>query len=317
MHSRSHALTHSRSHALTHFDNYNSIHIFIYYMYLYIYPAGYGHKFYQKMRVQNNSGSKIATAIFFSFPQSQKIRFIFQISLLSILIYLLSSIALSSFTQSTMQFSAEEISGGKKYRLMQEGRAISFSSAMSKISDPTSGLSDMLIHILRSGQPPAYFFECPPVSRDTYDKVPFEFVIIPAPSLEGIVTDAGAFRDHFERNAGRSVAIFPSLGRDAMLLSPCPRDSNLAWYAHLASFVRSASEKDVKELFAETATSLTEVLKREDTKKVWLSTSGLGVSYLHIRLDSTRYLRIIIGRNMQMLSLIKNSLKFLLKLIKK
>ena len=49
--------------------------------------------------------------------------------------------------------------------------------------------------VLRNGlgrpneQSLAYFFEVRPISKGTYSTTPFEFVLIPAPSLDGITAD--------------------------------------------------------------------------------------------------------------------------------
>ena len=39
------------------------------------------------------------------------------------------------------------------------------------------------------GPKQAYFFEVCPITRRTYSTLPFEFVLVPAPSLDGIKAD--------------------------------------------------------------------------------------------------------------------------------
>ena len=57
----------------------------------------------------------------------------------------------------------------------------------------------------------------------------------------------------------------------------------LAACAHMAAFVRKASRTQVQELWHETGRAMLETLSDQN---LWLSTSGVGVAWLHIRLDS-------------------------------
>ena len=73
---------------------------------------------------------------------------------------------------------------------------------------------------------------------------------------------------------------FDNLGRDAHLVAPC--DSTRP-YAHLAVFVRTAPASTNRALWAAAADALEE---RTGARPLWLSTAGLGVYWLHLRLDS-------------------------------
>ena len=75
---------------------------------------------------------------------------------------------------------------------------------------------------------------------------------------------------------------FPNLGGDAQLVVPTPLNDP-SHYAHLASFVRNAPADQVRNFWKTTAI----VYEQEiGEKTVWLSTAGLGVSWLHVRIDS-------------------------------
>ena len=78
------------------------------------------------------------------------------------------------------------------------------------------------------------------------------------------------------------VVTFPNLGGDAIMVVPCPRAADSV-YGHLASFVRNAAESQVHSLWQSVGEAMR---KRLSEKAVWLSTAGLGVSWLHVRLDS-------------------------------
>lgn len=92
--------------------------------------------------------------------------------------------------------------------------------------------------------------------------------------------DPEAFAEHFRSD--KYAVQFESLGRDATLIAPCPRDRE-ASYAHLAAFVRSASPDAAVELWQLVASAMN---SRLGDQPIWLSTAGLGVYWLHVRIDT-------------------------------
>jgi hypothetical protein len=79
----------------------------------------------------------------------------------------------------------------------------------------------------------AFRWETPSVTADTMTR-PFECVVLDAPGLARSPEEA--FAEQFD-DAEDSVAVFGNLGRDAILVVPCPIGDALA-YGHLAAFVR-------------------------------------------------------------------------------
>ena len=80
----------------------------------------------------------------------------------------------------------------------------------------------------------------------------------------------------------RSDKAFANHGHDATLIAPCPRVS-LSAYPHLAAFIREAPERQRHALWQGVGKALE---RRLDGRPLWLSTAGLGVYWLHLRLDS-------------------------------
>lgn len=75
---------------------------------------------------------------------------------------------------------------------------------------------------------------------------------------------------------------FPNLGGDAQLVVPT-LINDPSHYAHLATFVRNAPIDQVRAFWQTTA----QVYEQKIGKKtVWLSTAGLGVYWLHVRIDA-------------------------------
>lgn len=104
--------------------------------------------------------------------------------------------------------------------------------------------------------------------------------LIDSEYLAGVNPDAQTFQQFF--NAGCDVVSFPNLGGDAQLVAPCPVEDHSV-YTHIGNFVRHAPESQILSFWNEIGI---EMQNRVSDEPVWLSTSGLGVSWLHVRLDS-------------------------------
>lgn len=129
---------------------------------------------------------------------------------------------------------------------------------------------------------PAYCWETPALSLSSLEQ-PFEYVIVARPELQRFSADPEPFLAHFKApGAADDILTFRNLGGDATLVVPRPRVEHRA-YAHLGVFLREAPEAQRHALFRAVGLAL----RRELTSKnTWLSTAGLGVSWLHVRLDS-------------------------------
>jgi|GEM_PF-337323 hypothetical protein len=134
---------------------------------------------------------------------------------------------------------------------------------------------------LRDSSFSAYRWETPVVTKSLLDRR-FEFVLINSPGLSRPV-DARAFDNQF-REAGPSATVlsFPNLSGDAMMVVPCPVvDESI--YGHLASFSRKAPEIQNDDFWQQVGDAMA---MRIGSRPIWLNTAGMGVSWLHVRLDS-------------------------------
>ena len=138
------------------------------------------------------------------------------------------------------------------------------------------------IGILADAPYGAYLWETPPITRLTSTRA-FEFVLVDSPALARLIPDPEAFASHFEATeTGAEVAVFPNLGGDAFLVAPTPQAPLIA-YTHLAAFARTAPAEQ-QHAFWRTVGST--VADRLADRPLWLSTNGLGVAWLHARLDA-------------------------------
>lgn len=141
-----------------------------------------------------------------------------------------------------------------------------------------AGFRSLFNSLLAESPYVAFRWETPPVTIDSLSQ-PFEFVLLDCPMLERHV-DPEAFAEHFSRGVD-GIAVFPNLGKDAIMVVPCPV-GEVSAYGHLAAFTRCAPESQRHALWRAVAAAMDQ---RIGMQPVWLSTAGAGVSWLHVRLD--------------------------------
>lgn len=127
----------------------------------------------------------------------------------------------------------------------------------------------------------AFYWEHPPLTLDTVDDTA-EFVLLDAPALARMRPEPEAFADQFARQPGVQVLTFPNLGHDAILIVPRPI-APLEAYPHFGTFLRCAPVAQVEMLWQVVASAVQTSLCPAPR---WLSTAGLGVAWLHLRLDT-------------------------------
>lgn len=143
------------------------------------------------------------------------------------------------------------------------------------------GFVDDFVALLASLDYRAFLWETPPVTRGTMARC-FEFTAIDCPALDRH-PDPSPFRDQLETAASESVTSFANLGGDARLVVPVPTRGDVSPdCSHLAAFTRTAPIELQRRFWAAVAMAMEQ---RVSDQPVWLSTSGLGVAWLHARLD--------------------------------
>ncbi|MCA9710912.1 MAG: hypothetical protein KDK70_34040 [Myxococcales bacterium] len=165
------------------------------------------------------------------------------------------------------------------YRILLGGTQQLRWSALARGLRERAEVRALLTHALAQSPHDAYFWECRPYA----DGDPaFEFVLVPTTAFGRMTASPEAFEDHFYD--GCLVGRFDSLGGDARLVAPAPvgrRDIAL----HLASFVRHASKDQIDAMWIAVGEEISAWKSTRQTT-LWLSTSGLGVPWLHVRLDA-------------------------------
>ncbi len=169
-----------------------------------------------------------------------------------------------------------------RFRLLRDGEPLSWSNVVHRWQTDQP-FRHFFISVLADAPFPAYFWETPPVTRTSIDRV-FEFVLVDSRSLAGVRADDQAFANHFaSAQPGESVIEFANLGGDATLVVPCPGEPMSA-YSQISTFARQAPDDQQHKLWSMVGAALERQLSAQP---IWLNTSGLGIYWLHIRLDSS------------------------------
>ncbi len=169
-----------------------------------------------------------------------------------------------------------------RFRLLRSGKPLCWSDVIKRWQDDQAFRS-FFMSVLADAPFPAYFWETPPVTRATVNRG-FEFVLVDSKSLAGVRSDQQAFANHFvSAISGASVIEFPNLGGDATLIVPCAGEP-LSAYSQISTFARHAPANQQHQLWTMVGAALERQL---GAQPIWLNTSGLGIYWLHIRLDSS------------------------------
>ena len=178
-----------------------------------------------------------------------------------------------------MKITSESINQNTtKHHVLNDGHVLSFSAWIQAMLT-----SDELIlefnSTLIDSKFDAFFWEVKPVSLELINQ-DFEFVLVNSNALKGIAQNDTSFKNFFEEN--KAVVNFPNLRKDAELIVPTPISSQTK-YAHIANFVRTADQNQIVDFWKKVVEVYSSKIGHE---MKWLSTSGLGVYWLHVRVDS-------------------------------
>ena len=168
-----------------------------------------------------------------------------------------------------------------RYCLTRNSRPLTFGDVL-QLWQTDESFQEFFTQLLADSPFPAFRWETPCLTEET-KAVPFEFVLLTAPSFATRRTDARTYARYFTENeVDEGVVSFSNLSGDAALVVPSPRTGEDA-YGHLAAFVRKAPPQQSKALWRVVGRTVEERMGKQG---LWLSTAGGGVAWLHVRMDS-------------------------------
>lgn len=165
-----------------------------------------------------------------------------------------------------------------QYRIINNDKSLNYSewiSSMLSSDDTILNFNQCLVN----SNFEAFFWEVKPINIESVEQE-FEFVLVNSSSLCKISPNNSNFKKYFTKD--ELVVNFSNLRGDAELIVPT-QISSVTKYAHLAQFVRTAEQKQLLKFWKKVVKTYSD--KIGDQLK-WLSTSGLGVHWLHVRIDS-------------------------------
>lgn len=170
---------------------------------------------------------------------------------------------------------------GETLALSQDGRALSVGGVIAGWRDDAA-FRDAFVAALAAMRWPAFFWEMPPLTPATLSD-PFECALIRSDALARMRPDDSDFAEYL--CGADAVAVFPNLGGDALLIAP-RKIAAAECYGHIAAFLRDGPREQRHALFRTLALEIEKRLAAP-RERFWVSTSGLGVPWVHVRLDST------------------------------
>jgi hypothetical protein len=144
--------------------------------------------------------------------------------------------------------------------------------------------------ILKNAPFDAYKFETKGVTSGNAGQKQFEFVLVDYPSLYTFADakqNADTFSEHLNCLPEDAVGcVFPNLDGTSTMISPKGTALGENTYGHLAAFVRRAPKEQVNKMWRLAVQTFVDVLVASKSRdKVWFSTDGIGVAWVHFRLD--------------------------------
>lgn len=131
--------------------------------------------------------------------------------------------------------------------------------------------------ILRSSAFAGYFLELPVIAPFTRH-LPSELVLVESAAVAGLRANSAPFANLFAQDSA-DILVSPSLAGDSTLVIPRPEPGVDA--AHLARFARTARPERLDALLR----AWGQACVAWNERPMWLSTSGLAVYWLHLRID--------------------------------
>lgn len=180
-----------------------------------------------------------------------------------------------------VRYQLTETVSGKllKLQLWEEETPLSFRQFLNSLAQSPE-FCHFYNRLLAESPFEAFFWEHPVLSPETLDR-PYECMLIRSNTLFDILPESRSFAEHFQNAA--PVVDFPNRRGDAHLIVPTPiAEEN--HYTHLARFIRHAPKEQQAALWQKVGETTLSILQKSSPR--WLSTAGLGVYWLHIRLDT-------------------------------
>jgi hypothetical protein len=166
-----------------------------------------------------------------------------------------------------------------RFKILENESSISFQKVF-KLWEKEPEFIDFYANSLKDFGFKAFFWEHPGLTENTISK-PYECILQKSKTLDSRTINEQAFSDYL--NSSNGAEDFLNLGKNARLVIPT-KQSNSEIYKHFGSFIFNAENAQIQAFFQKVGT----IVQREIEEKpmIWLNTAGMGVIWLHVRMDT-------------------------------
>ena len=170
--------------------------------------------------------------------------------------------------------------GTAKLRILMTEESLSFDQVLTGWSSSPSFREFYWQTLIELGGE-GCFWEHPRLNRETAD-LPYECVITRTKAFAAFATDQHPFSGVVDRR--NTISCFINLSGSAWLIVPTPVGDEAVDCRDLVAFCRSASDELLHDFWTAIGKEVTKAIASESEFQ-YLSTHGLGVLWLHVRLE--------------------------------
>ncbi len=166
-----------------------------------------------------------------------------------------------------------------RFKIQHNNQCLSFQQVFKRWSEDENFIKFYVKELIEINHQ-AFYWEHPALTK-AYLTKDYECIIQKSRPLETLSANERAFSDYIFKDT--SVEDFMNIGKDARLVIPT-KQSTKDIYNHLGKFIRHAEETQILNVFKR----LGKIIEKEIENRapIWLNTAGLGVIWLHIRMDT-------------------------------
>ena len=165
------------------------------------------------------------------------------------------------------------------YRLFRDGENLSYMQVFELLAAGDSIIETMTNFLVDWNQD--FFWEHPQVSSDNY-KSNYEVSVIPTAAFDDRVENFSPFKSKFKITD--QVKVFHNLRKDSLLIVPNTNEASDQNFITLRKFLQTAPNSLITRFWKTIGETMIEQISK-NTDYCYLSTHGLGVLWLHVRID--------------------------------
>ena len=181
-------------------------------------------------------------------------------------------------------FISESSAVYQKYKMCHTDSTIMTYKRLFDVIQFSARTTEQFIEIFKQCPFEQYYFEVKPINIKNINTTQFEFVLYAATGLFN-KAKYDKFEEYGINQSNNRIKHFMNPSKNTLLIVPTyNKKCDIHTYAHIANFMRYGNNKQQHNLLKKMFKYYEKELNKT-TNQLWLSTSGKGVPWLHIRID--------------------------------